>query len=164
MAARNKASSTVLAFDVNITADERAPKLKPSQLQALFENAWKRVPSKRRPETEGLRRLAVDIHLINDAQISKFNRAHMKHEGPTDVLSFTMGEFDPERRAFNLGEIVVSFETAEREAKARKLSVTEELSRYCVHGFLHLLGYEDDTETQRTAMFAIQEKVLKSAF
>jgi probable rRNA maturation factor len=68
-----------------------------------------------------------------------------------------MSEFDPERRAFNLGEIVVSFQTARREAAARGLPVTEELGRYCVHGFLHLLGYEDDKKSAREALFRIQE-------
>ena len=98
--------------------------------------------------------------LVDDREIAAFNLSHLKHRGPTDVLSFPLGEFDPERRAYHLGEIVVSFETAHREAAARGLPYAEELSRYCVHGFLHLLGYTDDTEAQRREMFAIQEKIV----
>ncbi len=103
----------------------------------------------------------MDIHLLDDAEIAKLNQTHMKHAGPTDVLSFPMGEPDPERGAFNLGEIVASFETAQREASARDISFEEELSRYCVHGFLHLLGYDDDTAAHQKEMFAVQEKSLR---
>jgi probable rRNA maturation factor len=80
---------------------------------------------------------------------------------PTDVLAFPMEEIDPEREAFHLGEIVVSFTTAQREAAARGISAEEELSRYCVHGFLHLLGYRDGKAAERKKLFAVQEKALK---
>src|SRR4051812_35561007 len=130
------------------------------ELAALFERAWALVPATRRPKLRGAMKLAVDVHVIGDAEIAELNQSHMKHAGPTDVLSFPMGETDPERGAYNLGEIVVSFETAQREAAARKLPYAEELSRYCVHGFLHLLGYDDDTPPHRREMITLQEKAL----
>ncbi|MGD0094401.1 MAG: rRNA maturation RNase YbeY, partial [Planctomycetota bacterium] len=86
-----------------------------------------------------------------------------KLRGATDVLAFAMGEPDPERRAFNLGEIVVSYETAQREATARGLAVEEELGRYCLHGLLHLLGYEDQDRAARKAMLRVQEALLLEA-
>ena len=135
--------------------------LSASQLSKLFQRAWLLVPAGRRPDLQAQRRVAVDVHAINDAEITELNERHMRIAEPTDVLSFTMAEIDPERRAFNLGEIMVSYDTARREAAARKLPPEEELSRYCVHGFLHLLGYEDDTDARRRAMFKLQEAALK---
>lgn len=108
-------------------------------------------------------RVAVDVHIVGDGSIAAVNQAHLRERGPTDVLAFPMHERDPERRAHHLGEIVVSFETARREAAARGLPIQEEISRYCVHGFLHLLGYDDQTAKQRRAMFAVQEKALRKA-
>ena len=129
-------------------------------LEKLFQRVWAHVPASRRPDLLEQPRITVDVLLVPDAEIADLNVAHLKVSGPTDVLSFPMGEVDPERRAYSLGEIVVSFETARREALARKIPVEEELSRYCAHGFLHLLGYEDATAMQRGELFAIQEKAL----
>ena len=95
-----------------------------------------------------------------DDEIAELNKKHMDHEGPTDVLSFPMSEFDPEREAFLLGEIVVSHQTARREADSRGLPFAEELCRYAVHGFLHLTGFDDDTPEKRSEMEALQEAVL----
>jgi probable rRNA maturation factor len=104
--------------------------------------------------------VAVDVLVMDDAEIARLNRSHRHEPGPTDVLAFPMGEPDLERRAFLLGEIAVSFETAAREAAARGLRRDEELARYVVHGFLHLLGYEDGTEAQRRALERVQERAL----
>src|SRR5579862_7116564 len=93
-------------------------------LTRLLEHAWKTVPREHRPSQN---RLALDILLVGDEEIAVFNLSHLKHRGPTDVLSFPLGEFDPERRAFHLGEIIASFETARREAAARELACEEEL-------------------------------------
>ena len=162
MATRKRSrSAAVPPFEISITRRSAAP-ARPikAKLAKLFDRAWRIVPIGRRPDLGGARKVVVDIIVVDDAEIAELNAAHLKHEGATDVLSFPMGEFDPERNAYNFGEIVVSFDTARREAGARELSSEEELSRYCVHGFLHLLGYEDDTDTQRQQMFEVQEKAL----
>ena len=112
------------------------------------------------PSAQAARQWVADVHIVGDARIASLNATHLKVHGPTDVLAFAMGELDPERRAFNCGEIVVSFETAQREAAARGIPVEEELSRYCLHGFLHLLGYDDNSKRAREAMFQVQEKAL----
>ena len=153
--------SDVPVFDVMLVRRTGSP-ARPGKdkLMALFERTWKLLPASRRPDRQGLKRVAVDVLVVDDAEIEKLNAAHLKERGPTDVLSFPMGETDFERDAFHLGEIVVSYDTAAREAKSRGLTLENELSRYCVHGFLHLLGYEDATSTQQKEMFEIQEKSL----
>ncbi|HYG74948.1 MAG TPA: rRNA maturation RNase YbeY [Planctomycetota bacterium] len=146
-------------FDIAIDADVLPNGVSESELSELFARAWSL--SAQRPDTLMQKTLAVDVHLVDDEQISKLNQQHMKHAGPTDVLSFPLGEIDPEREAFHLGEIIVSLDTARREAAERKLPESEELNRYIVHGFLHLLGYDDDTAARRKAMFKVQEAALK---
>jgi probable rRNA maturation factor len=159
----SRPSSARLGFLISLTPRDGAPD-RPTEkdLQGAFTRAWLLVPPHRRPDVPAayLKRMAVDVLVVSDKEIAALNAAHLKHKGPTDVLSFPMGELDPERQAYSLGEIVVSFETAKREAIERRLEPDEELTRYCVHGFLHLLGYEDETKQQRDAMFAVQEGAL----
>lgn len=166
MPAKKKSSSTsVPDFQVTLIRRDGAPPAPTRDaLVKHFARTWNLVPKHRRPQSDEkspARRIACDVLYVDDAEISGLNVTHLKVTGPTDVLSFPMGEYDPERRALNLGEIVVSFTTAAREAIERELSQEEELARYCIHGFLHLLGYEDATNTQREEMFEIQEEALK---
>ncbi|MCW8131620.1 MAG: rRNA maturation RNase YbeY [Planctomycetota bacterium] len=129
-------------------------------VERLLARAWAEVPPRRRPRLEGSAAVSADVIVVIDEEIAELNQTHMRHDGPTDVLSFPMLEFDHEREAFMLGEVVVSSETAQREAQARCLDPVEELSRYIVHGFLHLIGYDDDTEAHAREMEALQERVL----
>lgn len=152
--------STAPAIDLDLDLPKRFKiGVSARDLIRLFGAAWKIVPAARLPQPVP-RRVALDIHAVSDAAIAPMNWKFMKHKGPTDVLSFPLGDFDPVRRAYHLGEIVVSCDTAQREARERGLSGDEEFARYCVHGFLHLLGYDDATPALRKAMFAVQEKAL----
>lgn len=132
-------------------------------LQRIFAQAWAAAPAARRPHLKGARTAAADVLLVDDAEIAELNARHLHHRGPTDVLSFPIGDVDPVRKAYFLGEIVVSFETAEREAAERGLPTREEWARYLVHGFLHLLGYDDRTPRLRARMEALQERILLEA-
>ncbi len=62
------------------------------------------------------------------------------------------------------GEIVVSAETALREARARGIEPQEELLRYAIHGLLHILGYDDRTPSERRRMRALERRYLKRLF
>jgi probable rRNA maturation factor len=130
-------------------------------LARLFGAAWRLVPPDRRPRRRG-RPWTVAIVVMDDAEIAELNRAHLGRAGPTDVLAFPMGEYDPERRAWLLGEIAVSFETAAREAAARRLPREQELARYAVHGLLHLIGYADHTAARRRELERVQEAALNA--
>jgi len=150
-------------LSVQVVRRKGAPK-KPSQAQLtrLLTLGLTKIQASRRAVFGKHELFVVDVLLVDDAVIAALNQAHLRHTGPTDVLSFPMGEFDPERGAFHLGEVVVSFETARREAAARRLPFAEELTRYIVHGFLHCLGYEDDTALKAKVMRALQERLIKS--
>lgn len=140
-------------------APSRHGRLMQKSIERLLSRAWRAASGGRR--ACGARRLGVDVLVVGDRRIAKLNAKHLKHTGPTDVLSFPSGAFDPERRLFLLGEVVVSGQTARREAAARGLPYEEELARYILHGFLHLLGYEDGTAARAKEMHKIQEHILQ---
>jgi probable rRNA maturation factor len=99
----------------------------------------------------------LSVAIVDDAGIAELNAAFRGRPGPTDVLAFPYGESDPDGVA---GEIVVSAETAERAAALHDETPERELLRYCVHGLLHLCGYEDRTAAQRRRMEEVQEVFL----
>ena len=162
----------IYVFEHRPKSAPRAPSS--GQLAKYFEVAWSLVPARRCPDLtlpegwptptayKGTLPVRVEVRFMNDAQIAKPNLEFMQHEGATDVLSFPMNEYNPEFEAFDLGQIFLSYETAAREARARKLPEAEEIARYAVHGFLHLLGYDDQTPKQFKEMHALQEKALKA--
>jgi len=92
----------------------------------------------------------LSVVLVSDRRIAQLHKRFMKIPGATDVLTF------------QYGEIVVSVETAKRNAARFGCSVDEEIKRYIIHGFLHLLGFNDKTAEQGKAMESVQERVLRA--
>lgn len=96
----------------------------------------------------------LSILLLNDRAMRVLNRDHRGIDGATDVLSFPMFEGEPEAVLAELrmapeedrlvGDVVISVETAQRQAKAAGVLPEAELSLLLVHGFLHLLGYDHE--------------------
>jgi probable rRNA maturation factor len=106
----------------------------------------------------------VTICLVSDAEIARMNEAFRKKKGPTDVLSFPAVERRKTARLSArsrwpgfLGDIAISPETARRNAKKFGRSVPSELQVLIVHGVLHLLGY--DHETDRGEMDRIEQRL-----
>ena len=118
-----------------------------------------RVPGgRRRLERDllGLARYAAakaraDVELsfavLGDADMQEVNRRSLGHDHPTDVLSFPFAEAPA-----LVGEVLVSADTARREAAARGHPAYHELLLYAVHGVLHLLGYDDHDPAARRRM------------
>jgi len=103
----------------------------------------------------------ISVALVNDAVIREVNREHLGHDWATDSIAFDYGD-DPAPDGLT-GEVVVSAETAVREAQARGKSAAHELLLYVAHGTLHLLGWEDDTAPLRRRMNARAAAILRSA-
>jgi probable rRNA maturation factor len=102
-----------------------------------------------------LGRRSVSLAFVRDAVIRRLNREFLKHDRATDVIAFPLGDGGV------FGEVVVSGETARREARARGLPPEEELLRYVAHGILHLLGYDDHAPADRERMWKRQEAELR---
>ena len=118
-------------------------------------------------ETEVLPRTPVELALVvgDDARIHKLNRQFRGVDAPTDVLSFAMLEDEidtvqsPEM-PLHLGDVIISYPQAKAQAKAGGHATDDELDLLVVHGVLHLLGYDHDTNSQKSRMWARQETIL----
>jgi probable rRNA maturation factor len=99
----------------------------------------------------------LSVALTNDVEIHRLNRFFRHHDKPTDVLAFAMreGMVLPSGASSEfemLGDVVVSIETARRQAARRGRSVENELRVLLAHGLLHLLGYDHRTKKQAQRM------------
>ncbi len=98
----------------------------------------------------------LSLVLCDDLFIAELNRTWRGVDGPTDVLSFAMGEGeDSELNPDVLGDVVISMDTAARQASELGHGVDHEVRVLLIHGFLHLLGYDhiepDDAVEMREA-------------
>lgn len=105
----------------------------------------------------------VSVLLTDDFHMTELNLEYRGIDAPTDVLAFAMREGeDSEMISHNmLGDIVISLETAERQATTEKHSLAEEVAFLTVHGMLHLLGYDHQTQEEATVMFGKQNAILQ---
>lgn len=103
----------------------------------------------------------LSIQLTDDAEIRTLNRDYRGKDKPTNVLSFPAGDEGAAGRVRLLGDIVLAQETIEREATAQAKTLADHLSHLTIHGVLHLLGHDHETETQATAMEALETEILR---
>ena len=104
----------------------------------------------------------VDLSiLVDDAEkLSELNRQFLGIDSATDVLSFTANEIDPETGRSYLGDIIISFSHAEKQAHDAGHSTSSEIQLLVVHGILHLLGYDHADNKGKQKMWTIQEEIL----
>ena len=102
----------------------------------------------------------VTLQVTNDHTIQEFNLQYRGIDEVTDVLSFENAFTDPESGETYLGDILISFETAKRQADLRELDLMAELEMLLVHGILHLAGMDHALQTEWQEMSALQEAIL----
>lgn len=126
-------------------------------MSITIENRQKRVKLDPRRIRRSLKRLMKELGcedgelsllLVDDDQIREFNRTYLERDRSTNVISFSMreGEFGAVNPRL-LGDIVLSVETAARDAAAGCLDLMDEVEFLLIHGLLHLLGYEHENTT-----------------
>jgi len=93
---------------------------------------------KEAPEVE-----SFGVRFVNDAEMQVMNRQYRDRDYPTDVLSFPGGE-SPD--GWHLGDVVISVPTARRQALAAESSDAVEIRTLLLHGFLHCLGYDHESD------------------
>ena len=105
----------------------------------------------------------LSILFVTDDEIHKLNLKYRKKDKPTDVLSFPMVKNESELIAprLQLGDIVISAETALRDAERKKISLEEELKFLLIHGFLHLLGFDHEISQVEEVRMQKKEKEYK---
>jgi probable rRNA maturation factor len=112
----------------------------------------------------GYQKWEISILLVDDLQITKLNKTYLHRNRPTDIISFSQIEGDfSHLNAHLLGDLVISLETAQRQAEEEHSSLEDEIVFLLIHGILHLLGYDHEgSEKQAREMEAKQEEVLFS--
>lgn len=139
-------------------------------------------------ELEGVTVGEVALTFVDDEAIQELNKQYRDLDKPTDVLSFAMSEFGEDEIQINyednelnstdesqddevmseafiepLGDIIISVPRAIAQAEDYGHSVERELGFLFVHGFLHLIGYDHQSEDEEKIMFAKQEDILQKA-
>jgi probable rRNA maturation factor len=113
----------------------------------------------------GIDRAEIEVAVVDDRQIREVNRTHLDHDWETDVISFTYHPSQPTSPAGDCGvlrgELIVSWETAQRTAAGTGWPAATELLLYAVHGALHLSGMDDHDEADRRQMRAAEWAVLE---
>jgi probable rRNA maturation factor len=106
----------------------------------------------------------VAVLLCDDAMIAALNAQWRGREEPTNVLSFpappAAGASVSEPGAVHLGDIAIACETVRREAREQGRTVSAHLAHLSVHGFLHLLGYDHQTDSDAEQMEGLEREIL----
>lgn len=100
----------------------------------------------------------IDIAIVDDRTSHRINVDFLGHDFPTDVISFAL---DDDGSTLE-GELVVNIQYATRSAQEYGWPPAHELLLYVIHGSLHLVGYDDHTETDRDKMRLAERRVLES--
>ncbi|HEY9163859.1 MAG TPA: rRNA maturation RNase YbeY [Magnetovibrio sp.] len=104
----------------------------------------------------------VSILLTDDAHQQVLNRDWRGKDKPTNVLSFPGDDFDdvPEGAPLLLGDIAIAFETTTSEAREQQKTLAQHFSHLLVHGMLHLLGYDHETQLEADEMEPLEIEIL----
>lgn len=103
----------------------------------------------------------VNLTVCDNGFIREINREYRDIDRETDVLSFPMMDFDTPDTTVMLGDIIISYEKAVSQAEEYGHSLKRELCFLCCHSALHLLGYDHETDDERTEMEAKQKEILE---
>jgi probable rRNA maturation factor len=105
----------------------------------------------------------LTINMVSDRLMKQLNKVFMNRPGTTDVLAFSMIEGKRIRGQGNyLGDVVISLDTARKNAKKYKNTLREELCLYVIHGILHLLGYDDTRVANKKKMRKREHDILNA--
>jgi len=105
--------------------------------------------------------IEMTLVVSDDAQLRQLNQDFLGIDSPTDVLAFQVGDIDPDTGSLYLGDVILSYQQAQIQATSAGQPVIDELSLLVVHGVLHLLGYDHDNDENMSAMWKIQNEILR---
>jgi len=103
----------------------------------------------------------LSIVLVDEESMRQFNLQYAEVDAATDVLAFADGSLDPDSGMTHHGDVIICYPIAEHQASLGGHSLSAELNLLAIHGALHLLGYDHDAEESQTAMWAVQDAILK---
>ena len=127
---------------------------------------WLRRIARHVLAAEGTGPTQLGVVIADDATVRELNRRYLAIDEPTDVLAFGLAETGdrpfalPPGEAAPLGEVIISYPTAVRQAEEQGHSVEVEVARLLVHGVLHLLGYDHQEAEDERSMREREEEIL----
>lgn len=101
----------------------------------------------------------VGVLVTSDPAIQTLNRRYRSLDSPTDVLAFPLGDGLRAREPF--GDVVISLDTAKRQAREYGATLSQELNRLLIHGTLHLCGYDHHERAQAARMHGLTRRLLR---
>ena len=112
---------------------------------------------------KNINKIRFDIAFCNDETIHQINKEYRNKDCPTDVITFSLFADDPNaiiyRKTADLGQIIISVETAEKQAKE---SIEKEILTLICHGILHLFGFDHLTKKDYDFVVRIQNQVMEN--
>jgi probable rRNA maturation factor len=150
------------AVDVTVTVACDAWITSCPDAESLAEAAARAALAAEPPETGGAPVL-LGIVLTDDAEQRALNHAWRGKDSSTNVLSFAMTDANPPPAPgapVLLGDIVLAFETVAREAAEQRKPLSDHLAHLVVHGVLHLLGFDHETDPEAAIMEARETEIL----
>ena len=100
----------------------------------------------------------LEIHIVDNSEITRLNETYLRHQGVTDVIAF---DYARSADAAIHGEIYVCLPEACAQARRFRTTWQSELVRYIVHAVLHLVGYDDRTPAKRRVMKGVEDDALR---
>ena len=136
---------SALPFDIDIAVQSDAWTEQLSDIDGLAARAVAQILK----DIDNPKLGELSLALVSDADIQTLNRDYRHKDKPTNVLSF------PQEGPF-LGDIVLALETITREAKEKSISLEHHVTHLIIHGFLHLQGYDHQTDETAREMEALE--------
>lgn len=102
----------------------------------------------------------LSILITCDKEIHELNRQYLKRDKPTNVLAFPMNTGNSKVKSGMLGDIVISVDTAKREALEMGITVMQRSCELLVHGLIHLMGYDHEISAKNEKRMQKEEKRL----
>ena len=100
----------------------------------------------------------IELAVFSDTDIARLHKQHLGRRSVTDVICFDMSQ--PQHAGGFGVSLALGGQVARRQAKIYKTSINKELALYTVHGLLHVLGYDDDTERNAQCMHQREDELL----
>ncbi len=112
-------------------------------------------------EALGLGASELSLRLVRDAEIHALNRDYRGRDRATDVLSFSLREGEFGHVGGAIGDVVISLDTAARQAHENGFTIGEEVERLLVHGILHLAGYDHEISPREERRMKRKEQAMR---
>ena len=146
-------------ISVDVFSDERGWSSKLKRKQIFFNEVCKAFPKRYKFSKK---KVSLSILLSNNKKIKKLNKNFRNKNKPTDILSFPFSEKNKIKKKTYIGDIIISYDFLNKP-KMQKIEIfREKLIRIFIHGFLHLLNFDHNKDTDYKKMLKEEKRIFKS--